>query len=247
MIRKVILALAFSLAAIAASAQTPAPTGPERFAKEIDAFAKADAASMPPRCDVVFTGSSTIKRWNTLVQDMGSIPSINRGFGGSQIADVNFYFDKVVKPYHPRAIVFYAGDNDINAGKSPYQVLADFKKFMALKSSRLGSTPVFVVSIKPSKLRLAQFAKQVEANMMLREYAAQRGDLYYIDVVDAMLTNGAPKDIFVQDGLHITQKCRNYLQPLIAGEAYPPYRDGLPAYVTLKNVAVRKKLPVFSL
>ncbi len=56
-----------------------------------------------------------------------------------------------------------------------------------------------------------------------------------------------PRDFITEDGFHITQKCRNYLQPLIAGEAYPPYVDGLPDYVRLKNVAVRKKLVEFKL
>ena len=56
-----------------------------------------------------------------------------------------------------------------------------------------------------------------------------------------------PRDFITPDGFHITRKCRNYLQPLIAGEAYPPYQDGLPCYVTLKNVAVKKRLAAFSL
>jgi 6-phosphofructokinase len=50
-----------------------------------------------------------------------------------------------------------------------------------------------------------------------------------------------PRDFISADGFHITAKCRNYLQPLIAGEAYPPFENGLPKYVRLKNVAVRKK------
>jgi 6-phosphofructokinase len=50
-----------------------------------------------------------------------------------------------------------------------------------------------------------------------------------------------PRDFITPDGFHITQKCRNYLQPLIAGEAFPPFAKGLPKYVRLKNVAVRKK------
>ncbi len=51
-----------------------------------------------------------------------------------------------------------------------------------------------------------------------------------------------PRDFITADGFHITAKCRNYLTPLIEGEAYPPYRNGLPDYVKLKNKAVRKKL-----
>lgn len=51
-----------------------------------------------------------------------------------------------------------------------------------------------------------------------------------------------PKSFISKDGFSITQKCRDYLAPLIKGEDYPPYKDGLPQYVTLKNVAVTKKL-----
>jgi 6-phosphofructokinase len=50
-----------------------------------------------------------------------------------------------------------------------------------------------------------------------------------------------PRDFITPDGFHITAKCRNYLQPLISGEAFPPFEDGLPKYVRLKNAAVRKK------
>ncbi len=74
---------------------------------------------------------------------------------------------------------------------------------------------------------------------------------YKWEIIAAPLTHVAnhekkmPRDFITADGFHITQKCRNYLQPLIAGEAYPPYEDGLPKYVKLKNVAVKKKLKGF--
>ena len=51
-----------------------------------------------------------------------------------------------------------------------------------------------------------------------------------------------PRDYITEDGLHITAKARRYLAPLIRGEDYPPYRDGLPQYVVLKNLPVKKKL-----
>ncbi|HXS91238.1 MAG TPA: 6-phosphofructokinase [Steroidobacteraceae bacterium] len=51
-----------------------------------------------------------------------------------------------------------------------------------------------------------------------------------------------PRDYISEDGMHITTKARRYLLPLIKGEDYPPYKDGLPQYVTLKNAPVRKKL-----
>ncbi len=56
-----------------------------------------------------------------------------------------------------------------------------------------------------------------------------------------------PKNFITDDGFGITEKCREYLEPLIKGEDYPPYKDGLPQYVRLKNVAVTKKLDDFSI
>ncbi len=56
-----------------------------------------------------------------------------------------------------------------------------------------------------------------------------------------------PRDFITKDGFGITDKCKRYLTPLIQGEDYPKYKGGLPVYVTLKNVAVAKKLPAFSL
>ena len=56
-----------------------------------------------------------------------------------------------------------------------------------------------------------------------------------------------PRDFITKDGFGITDKCRRYLAPLIQGEDYPKYRNGLPVYVTLKNVAVAKKLGAFEL
>jgi len=56
-----------------------------------------------------------------------------------------------------------------------------------------------------------------------------------------------PRDFITDDGYGITAKCREYLAPLIQGEDYPPFKNGLPQYVTLKNVAVARKLPEFKL
>lgn len=74
---------------------------------------------------------------------------------------------------------------------------------------------------------------------------------YKIGVADlkdvANVEKFMPKDFISKDGFGITEKCRRYLAPLIQGEDYPPYKDGLPEYVTLKNVAVAKKLPEFKL
>ncbi|MEH6459064.1 6-phosphofructokinase [Chitinimonas sp. JJ19] len=76
---------------------------------------------------------------------------------------------------------------------------------------------------------------------------------YQWDIAEAPLSQVAnvekfmPRDFITEDGFHITEACRRYLSPLIAGEDYPPFRNGLPDYVRLKNLAVARKLAEFKL
>jgi hypothetical protein len=193
----------FTARAVAQTA--PASTLEQELGAEVDRFVEADRAAPPAACQVLFVGSSSIVKWReSLAADMAPMPVINRGFGSSHIEYVNRWFDEIVAPYRPRAIVFYAGENDIDSGKSVDRVLADFDAFMARKTRALGTTPVYFISLKPSKLRFAQFALQSQVNKAIRARAGKRSDLHYIDVVSPMLENGKPKDIFGPDGLHMT-------------------------------------------
>ena len=79
--------------------------------RRFDKFARRDGV---PSDVIVFTGSSSIRYWSTLAADMSPLPVLNRGFGGSQIDDVTYYAERAVLRYKPRAIVFYAGENDMS-------------------------------------------------------------------------------------------------------------------------------------
>src|SRR2546423_8183006 len=205
--RVVWCAFALALSAAGAGAQTQPAADPvlERaLGAEIDRFLEADRAAPPAACQVLFVGSSSIVKWRgSLAADMAPMPVIDRGFGGSHIEYVNRWFDQIIAPYRPRAIVFYAGENDIDAGKSVARVVADFDAFMARKTQVLGRTPVYFISLKPSKLRFAQFPLQSQVNGAIRAPAVTRSVLHYITVVSTMIENGNTKDIFEPEGLHI--------------------------------------------
>jgi hypothetical protein len=191
----------------ASSAPTSDPVLERALGAEVERYGEADRVVPPASCQVLFVGSSSIVKWKpTLATDMAPLPVLNRGFGGSHIEYVNRWFGELVTAYRPRAIVFYAGENDIDAGKSVERVIADFDAFMSLKTRALGDTPVYFISLKPSKLRFAEFARQSQVNVAIRARARERSDLYYIDVVAPMLENGKPKEIFEADGLHMTAK-----------------------------------------
>jgi lysophospholipase L1-like esterase len=172
----------------------------------IDAFEKADKQAMPPKCATLFVGSSTIRFWSSLKEDFPTRTVINRGFGGSTLWEIDTFFERIVTPYHPKAIVFYAGDNDLafSPPRTPDQVYADFVSFMAMKDHSLGSTPVWFIAVKPSKLRWELQGKMTEVNAKVKALAGKRDDLAYIDIVPVMLKpDGTPKDIFREDRLHM--------------------------------------------
>jgi len=170
---------------------------------EVDQFVDADRVNPPALCQVLFVGSSSIVQWKSLANDVAPLRVINRGFGGSHIEHVNRWFDRIVAPYRPSAIVFYAGENDVDAGKSVDRVIADFDIFMTKKTAALGGTPVYFISLKPSKLRFWQLGVQRQVNDAIRLRATQRSDLHYIDITAPMLQEGKPKDIFLADNLHM--------------------------------------------
>jgi GDSL-like Lipase/Acylhydrolase family len=224
-----VFALALVAANAGAQAAPPAPDSSlaQSLGVEVARFVEADRAAPPAPCQVLFVGSSSIVKWTSLAADMAPMPVINRGFGGSHIEYVNRWFDQIVAPYRPRAIVFYAGENDIDAGKPVDRVVADFNEFLKQKTQALGQTPVYFISLKPSKLRFAQLPLQRQVNDAIRGRAGKRSDLHYIDVVPPMLENGKPKDLFEPDNLHMTaagyaiwtRAVRAALQPHTEAEA----------------------------
>ncbi len=185
---------------------TPCAMAQERFAEELHAFEVDDEIFEKPECATLFVGSSSIRFWTTLQQDFGRMPTIRRGYGGSTIADTNRNFDRIVAAYRPRRIVYYAGENDINAGMSPEGVLADFEAFMDMKTRALGDAPVFFISVKPSKARINDLPAQTRANARIAALANERADLVFVDVASAMMENGALKDIFISDNLHMNAR-----------------------------------------
>jgi len=201
-IASLVPALALSLLTTAFAADAPPATG--RLAGEIDAFAAADQVTPPPACPVLFVGSTSIRGWATLAHDMAPFPVLNRGFDGAEIADINDNFVRLVRVYRPRAIVLYAGDNDLHDGKTPDEVVADFNKFMFIKRASMKHVRVYFITVKPSKARLTEYPAQEAVNQAVKAMTLTQRDLIEIDVVSDMMADGKPKDIFLDDGLHMT-------------------------------------------
>lgn len=178
---------------------------PPPFEDEIRAFEAADRATPPPKNPILFTGSSSIRLWKTLAQDFPRHTVLNRGFGGSHIADALRYVNRIVIPYAPRAIVFYAGGNDIHAGKAPAEVAADFVAFARAVHARLPRTRIAYVSIAPNPARWAEVDRVRDVNARIAAFTRSDPRLSFIDVFPHMLgPDGKPRpDIFGPDKLHM--------------------------------------------
>lgn len=180
---------------------------PRRFEAEIQAFEAADRVIAPPRGGVVFVGSSSIKNWTDVAEDFPGLPVLNRGFGGSTLADVVFYMGRIVLPYQPRLVVLYAGDNDLVEGRTPARVLADYRAFAGQLRSALPEARLAFVSIKPSPSRRSYLERMRDTNRRIRADLSRDSLQTYIDVFTPMLgPAGQPRpELFQADSLHMTR------------------------------------------
>lgn len=200
--------LGISALALGIGSSIAQPADLAKWEKEISAFEASDKTNPPPRGAILFVGSSSIRLWTNLATAFPKQKVINRGFGGSQIADSVAFADRIILPYKPKMVVFYAGDNDIANGNSPEQVLADFKRFVGTVHDARPGTTIAFISIKPSPSRWHLADKQKAANQLIKALCEKEKQLSYIDVFTPMLgANGEPRpELFVEDRLHLNTK-----------------------------------------
>jgi lysophospholipase L1-like esterase len=176
------------------------------YQDEFRSFAAEEQRGAVPDRPIVFYGSSSIRLWSTLARDFAGLPVINRGFGGSTLEECAALVDQFVARVKPRAIVLYAGDNDLDQGASPEAVLTRFEQFAGAVRMRLGWTPIVFVSIKPSPARFWNAAKIGKANALIAQAISQRWrEAQFVDIFDPMLDgSGGPRpELFTEDGLHM--------------------------------------------
>ena len=194
---------------------------PDRFADAIKRFESWDAKNAWPSDAVLFAGSSSIRMWKTR-EAFPDLPVINRGFGGAHISDVQHFAERVVLPYRPAVIVFYAGDNDIAAGKPPEQVAGDFRAFTSWLHQELPKTRMIFIAIKPSVNRWKHWPEMKQANGLIRAFIATDDLLSYADIAAPVLKDDGQspaEELFLKDGLHLSDKgyeiWKKVIRPLI--------------------------------
>ncbi len=206
---------------------------PAAWEPYIQKFEAHDRQQPPPTNVVVFTGSSSITFWSTLEQDMAPLPVINRGFGGSHMNDVVYYAPRIVVAYRPRAVVLFAGTNDI-AGSKPktaQEVFDGYRAFVKVIHAALPDTPIYYISITPTPSRWKLWPIVQEANRLIGAHAATDPRLHYIDMTDVILgADGKPdRSLFRIDRLHPNKKgyavWTAKIKPILLADLKPPTQE----------------------
>ena len=184
--------------------RSAAQPDPDRWELAIRAFEESDRMHPPEQGGIVFLGSSSFRRWN-LERYFPGKRLINRGFGGSHMADALRYLDRIVLPLKPRTLFLYEGDNDLASGKTPGTVEREFRKMVASVHATLPETKIVFVGVKPSLRRWHLIGKVREANARVRTVTEENDLLEFIDVDGPLLgPDGKPRrDLFVDDELHL--------------------------------------------
>lgn len=178
-----------------------------KWEKEVAAIEKRQAEKPPVKDGIVFAGSSSVRLWD-LAKSFPDWNPTNSGFGGSEVRDSTQFAKRIILKHEPRAVVFYAGDNDIANGRTPEQVRDDFKAFVVAVHTALPTTRIHFIAIKPSIARWKRYETIQKANALVKELTATDDRLGFIDIAPPMLgTDGQPKsEMFVKDGLHLSAK-----------------------------------------
>ena len=199
-----------SLAACATTPEIPPGEDPLEWQEKVEVFEAAALDSPPPAEAALFIGSSSIRRWDTLHEDMAPLPVIKRGFGGSRLFDSVYWADRLVLAHDPAVIVMFSGTNDLKGDepKSAAQVCMLFEQFVARIRDGECDAPIVYIAISPSKKRIEHFDLVLETNRQIASYCDTDESLHFVDTATSLLNDWGQPDMqwFDEDELHLNAR-----------------------------------------
>ena len=188
---------------VATARTTPNADPAFPFAREVEAFARANASGPALRDATLFIGSSSIRLWD-IAGSFSGIATVNRGFGGATTPDVLHYYPRLIPPTPPRAVIVYVGENDLAGGASPPDVARNLVTLLRRLRADYPRARIACLSLKPSPIRWTLWPKMAEVNRIV----ATRTRMLRVDMLDVgtvlLATDGLPDaSLFNADGLHM--------------------------------------------
>lgn len=181
----------------------------KRWEKDIVQLENLDKKESDPDHAILFIGSSSIRRWQSIGEDMAPWPAIRRGYGGARFSDLAVYIERIVNPHQFDALVIFVG-NDISGSaqdKSAEEVLRLFKYVVSRVREKHPTQPIFLIGITPTSSRFNVWPRVQRMHNLVRNYIDQDDTLHFIDTAAQYIgENGKPKDeLFVSDRLHLNE------------------------------------------
>ena len=204
--RSIFLKIALSVTILLGVHNLSSAQATRPFWNEIQNFKHKDSLSMPATHGIVFLGSSSIRKWTDAETTFKSYNVINRGFGGSTLAQAADYVNELVFPYQPRQVVIYSGENDIAVDKiSAKETLSRLQKLVTNIRTGMPNVPIVFMSIKQSPSRVEFTDVVLSANKLIKKYLKSVDHTTYLDVNAKMLdSKGATRpELFESDMLHL--------------------------------------------
>ena len=206
MMSSLLAATSFLLAFVA----TPATAKEYPWESSIVAFEEEDKHTEYTGQAILFIGSSSIRLWQTLAEDMAPHPVINRGFGGATMVDVLHYAERILASHKPRAIVLFVA-NDIT-GKvndpSVDEAVERFKKFLRQVATQMPKVPAFVVAVTPTESRWQVWPTIRKLNRCLAKQCDEMPNVFFVPTEDIFLgSDGRPvRKLYRSDRLHLSSE-----------------------------------------
>ncbi|MBU3745176.1 MAG: hypothetical protein FGM61_11640, partial [Sediminibacterium sp.] len=181
-----------------------------RWAAEMNVFDSANRVETYGKNPVLFTGSSYIRLWKNIRDDVKYPNIIHRGYGGSNLTEMAYYVKRIIYPHQPAAIFMYVG-NDITGSekdKSPRQVLELFTYVVKTIRQQYPDVPIVWLQIAPSPKRWSVWNEVQEANQLIADYCANGYHLYtFNSSANYLGSDGTPMEkLFVEDRLHYNEQ-----------------------------------------
>ena len=210
---KYLISLVFLLSNLSCSPLIKYSQSHRQFEEEVLLLENLDVEEKAGENDILFIGSSSIRLWDNIKEDMHPYSSVKRGYGGAHFYDLIHFSERLVKNHSPKAILIFVA-NDIAGSNSSTNLVGDlspnevkrlFNYNYKLIRSIHKNIPILLIETTPTQKRWNVWSKILEANKKLERFCKQEPNLYFIRTRDMFIgVDGLPiKSLFLTDELHL--------------------------------------------
>ncbi len=178
----------------------------QKWESEIAKLEQRDRTEVDPKDPILFIGSSSIRLWKTLADDMAPRTVINRGYGGAKFSDLAVFVDRIINAHKFKALVIFVANDIVGKedDKSPEEVVRLFKYIVGQVRETHTTEPIFLIAITPTPSRFKAWPEIQKANAALKKTCDADPSLHFIATEKQYLDpEGEPiPAYFVKDMLH---------------------------------------------